>query len=150
RRVLCWLLNDDADVKVIGEQPAGFDRSLVAAIDQDDALARHIDERKIRRRLARGSEKGRHLRSRLSSFCGPTGGLAQVHEIDRLRTLACLIRKQRNFLRAAYRERSLRLRGIAKLIELGPAQVTERGDLAVAASMPDGGRIEVHGVFARA
>src|SRR5204863_6816506 len=84
------------------------------------------------------------------SFRGPAGGLAQVDEVDRPRTLACFIRKQRNFLHAADRKRSLRLRGTAKLIELDPAQLTERGDLAVAASAPNGRRIEVHGVFARA
>src|SRR5438445_13145990 len=90
---------------VICEQPAGFDGRLVAAIDQDDALARHIDERKIRRGLGRGCKQGRHLRSRPSSFRGPAGGLAQVDEIDRLRTIARLVGEQRNFLGAAYRKR---------------------------------------------
>ena len=109
-----------------------------------------MNERKIRRGLGRGSEEGRHFRSRLSSFRGPAGRLPQVYEVDRLRTFACLIREQRNFLRAADRKRSLRLRCIAKLLELGPTQVMKRGDLAVAAYTSNGGRIEVHGFFARA
>ena len=56
------------DVEVIGEQPAGFDRSLVAAIDQDDALARQRDERKIRR-------GARRRRRAVPPSSGPPGRL---------------------------------------------------------------------------
>src|SRR3954447_5232133 len=123
-----------ADIQVIREQPTGLNGSLVPAIDQDDALARHIDEWKMRRGLGRGGEQRGHLRPRPGSFRGPTGCLAQVYEIDRLRPLARLVREQRNLLRAADRKRSVGPRGTAKLIEFGPAQVAKRGDLAVAAS----------------
>jgi hypothetical protein len=36
------------------------------------------------------------------------------------------------------------------MIKLGPAELTELGDFAFAAPLPNGGRIEAHRVFARA
>ncbi|AHY54827.1 hypothetical protein BJS_02223 [Bradyrhizobium japonicum SEMIA 5079] len=36
------------------------------------------------------------------------------------------------------------------MLELGPAEVTERPDVAVAATTADGGRVKTHRVFARA
>jgi len=101
RRDLRRPSDHDGDIEVIGEQFAGFDRRLVAAIDQNHTFARHVDERNFGRGLARGGKQCGHLGSCLGPFGGPARGLAQVDEIDPLRALACLVREQRRLLGAA-------------------------------------------------
>ncbi|HLZ06109.1 MAG TPA: hypothetical protein VKR55_28665 [Bradyrhizobium sp.] len=51
---------------------------------------------------------------------------------------------------AADDERSFRLRRVAKMVKLSPAELTELGDFAFVAPSLNGGTIEAHRVFARA
>ena len=128
------------DVEVIGEQFAGFDRSLVAAIDQDDAFARQLTSGKSGVGSAAAASKAAIFGPACAPSVGPAGRLAEVDEIDGPARSPASSVEQRSLLGAADDQRSLCLRCIAKLIELGPAQLTEGRDLAVAASTLNGGR----------
>ena len=70
-------------VEMVVEQLGGFDRALVAAVDQDDAFARQAHQREIRHRLGGGGEQRRHLRPGRRALARPAGGLADVDESER-------------------------------------------------------------------
>ncbi len=135
---------------MIGEQPAGLDRDLVAAVDQDDAVAGQRHERNCRRGLRGGREQGGHLRAGTGALPGPAGGFPDVDEFDRLGALAGFVAEQGRLLRAGDRQRPCRAGGIAEPVDLGAAQMAERLNLATTAAALHGGRIEAHRVFAGA
>src|SRR5262249_50977936 len=80
----------------------------------------------------------------------PAGGFAKVDEFRFRGTPFRLVAKQWRLLSAANDKPSVPLCRVAKIIELGSAELTELGNFALATSPSDGGRIETHRVFARA
>ena len=139
------------DVEMLGEQPRGFDRAFVAAVDQRDAFARQADQREIRHRLGGGRDQRGHLRSRLRGIRRPAGGLAHVHECERRRLLQIGgdFGEKRRFLRAADDQRVTLRGGRAEPLDLGAAEMM-RGRYGTAAAAPHAFGVERHRVFARA
>ena len=127
-------------VEMILEQLAGLDRALVAAIDQDHALARQADERNLGQRLGGGREQRRHLRPGLGGVGRPAGGLADVGEGDRRRRFLRDLGEQRRLLRAGDGERRAACGGGAEALELGAAELARGRDLRAAAAALDRAR----------
>jgi hypothetical protein len=88
RRQLPRLAEKDGDVELVGQQLAGLDRAFIAAINENNSLARQVDEREIRRKLGSGGEQRSHFRAGLSAFGGPAGSLAHIYKIQRSIALA--------------------------------------------------------------
>jgi len=89
------------DVEMIGQELAGLDRALIAAIDQRDAFAFETDEGNFGQRLGGNRKQRRHLRPGLGGVGRPAGGLAHVGERQRAGALARDFGEQRRLLRAA-------------------------------------------------
>ena len=111
-------LDQHGDVEMVLEQLGGFDRALVAAVDQRDALAREADERNVGHRLGGGRQQRRHLRPGRGRIARPARGLADVGVGDR-RSLPLLRRPRRTAALPACSRRSAarrrpRLRGTVR------------------------------------
>jgi len=150
RRNVGRLLEHDRDIEMVCEQPPGFDRGLVSPIDQDDAVTRQCDQRKVRCGNCRRREQRRHLRARIRTVARPARRLADVDEGDPAGAIADLIGELRSLLRAGDCQRAIRLCRVAEMIELCAAEMAKASDLAVGAPTPDRGRVEAHRVFTRA
>jgi len=152
RRDVLRAAEQHGDVEMIGEQLRGFDRALVAPVNQCDAFARQAHEVHVRHRLGRGGDQRGHLRAGLRTLIRPAGGLAHVHETDRRGVLQFGrdLGKQRRFLGAADDKRVAVLDCALEPLDLGPAQMVCSRDLCAAASAPDRVGVERHRVFARA
>src|ERR1700704_153421 len=130
------------------EQVAGLDRLLVAAIDQNHAVAVQVDEGKLGHGLGSGRQQGRHLGTCGVRVLRPAGGLADIGVCD-----GCVtgdFREQRRFLGTAHDKRlSARRRG-AEFFKFGPAELTRGQDLSAPTAPLHGRAVERHRVFARA
>jgi hypothetical protein len=144
---------EHGDVELVGEPPAGLDRRVVAAVDEDDALAR---QRHDRRRGARGFGGHRQQRRRLGAGLGvpvaPARGLADVGEgevageADTFGDLG----EERRLLGAADRHRVGSGQHRPHPLELGAAELVAGLDLGAAAAASDAVAVARHGPIAGA
>ncbi len=133
------------------QQVASLDRGLVAAVDQDDPAAFQLDHRRGCGDFGRGGQQRGHLRSRAVGIAGPSGGLADVGKLYRIRTIifGSNLRKQRRLLRAGHRERTIFGGDSLESAEFGAAEL-RRCRHFTAAAAANCVCIERHRPFARA
>src|SRR5258706_3351193 len=100
--------NQYGDVEMVLEKVAGFDGSLVAATDENDAATLQLDGRHRRHGFGRRRKQCGHLWPRTASLTGPSGELADIGKLDR--ACAPAVRPprgtQNRFLASASRERA--------------------------------------------
>ena len=135
-------------VEMVLEQVARLDRLLVAAIDQDHAIAGQVDEGKLGRGLGSRRQQGGHLGTRGRPVLRPAGGLADIGVCH-----GCVtgdFREQRHFLGAAHDKRPSALGRGAEFLQLGPAELMRGQNLGAPAAPLHGRGVERHRVFARA
>ena len=144
---------EHGDVELVGEPPAGLDRGLVAAVDQDDAAAR---QRHDRGRGGRGLGRHRHQRRRLGAGfragVAPARGLADVGEGELAGEAELLgdLGEQRRLLRAADRHRVGAAQDRPHPVELGAAELVAGFDLGAAAAAGDAVAVARHAPVAGA
>nr|WP_244642965.1 hypothetical protein [Bradyrhizobium symbiodeficiens] len=133
------------------QQIAGLDRGLVAAVDQDDSAALQLDHFHGRGDFSRGSQQRGHLRPRALGVIGPSGGLADVGKLYRIRTIIFGgdLRKQRRLPCAGDCKRTIVGCDYSKSPKLGTAELRRGRYFAVAAAADRIG-IERHRSFAGA
>ena len=137
------------DVEMVLEQIAGFDCALVAAVDQDDAIALQLDRRRRWRRFGGRREQRCHLRSGSGGVARPAGRLADVGELYGMCAAGFRRRfgKQRRFLGAGDRERAVLGGNGPEAVEFGAAELGCHHGVVPAAAA-DGIGIERHRSFA--
>ena len=105
RRHVGGRLDQHRHVEVVLEQVGRLDCLLVAAVNEDHALAGEADEGDLGRCFLRRRDQRRHLRAGRLGVLRPAGGLADVHVFDVEAFGLRGLREQRGFLGAADDER---------------------------------------------
>ena len=125
RRDHGWWRNQHGDVEMLLQQIASLNGGLVAAVDQDDPAAFQLDHWRRCRDFGRGGQQRCHLRPSAVGVTGPSGGLADIGKLYRIRTIIFVRnpREQRGLLRAGDRKRTILDRNRLKSIKLGTAKL---------------------------
>src|SRR5262249_49118178 len=149
RRQLLWRSHHDGYVEMLPQPVPGLNRTLVAAIDENDAAAFEMDIRGLRQRLDRGRCERRHLGTGPRRLARPAAGLAQIDKAQAA-ALARGLTESWRLLCAADRHRYAGRGELAEPVELGTAELAAADDVRCGAAARHRSHVERHRAIAAA